>query len=191
MTAERLTPEQIAEGERFLDDADALDAGKGFNVFARADSNGWLEANARAIFATLHAQGERIKELEPWKDAIMDAAVVHWTLAAGHEDNPRMAVHALMCCAAEWAQDPEIDSGAAKLRDTYLAERDAAIRRAGALAAQFSRLPPYDEDGFYVDHGQWGRERASVAAVMDSLRGALAAIDAAIASERDANANLD
>ena len=60
---------------------------------------------------------------------------------------------------------------------------DAALARANALAAQFDRLPPYDEEGFYIDHGQWGRESVSVADVMDSLRGALAAIDAARAQE--------
>lgn len=50
-----------------------------------------------------------------WKDAIIDAAIVHWTLAAGHEDDPRAAVNALLRCAAQQALDPLISGDAQEL----------------------------------------------------------------------------
>lgn len=58
-------------------------------------------------------------------------------------------------------------------------ELEAELARAreerDALLATLNRLPPYDADGFYIDHGEHGKQPVSVADVMDSLRGAIAA----------------
>ncbi len=78
------------------------------------------------------------------------------------------------------------------MRDTYAGRRDhqpdaeaectdlrARLAAAEAEVARFrrliDRLPPYDETGFYISHGEWGNEAVSVKDVMDSLRAALAA----------------
>ena len=55
------------------------------------------------------------EEKNPWKHAIMDAAVVHWTLEKDHEHDPRAAVNALICMAADQALDPSISEDARKL----------------------------------------------------------------------------
>lgn len=54
------------------------------------------------------------EEKNPWKHAIMDAAVVHWTLEKDHEHDPRAAVNALICMAANQALDPSISEDARK-----------------------------------------------------------------------------
>ena len=46
----------------------------------------------------------------PWKSAIIDAAVVGWTYSKDHDTNPRAAVHALLVMEAQMAQDPTINS---------------------------------------------------------------------------------
>ena len=51
----------------------------------------------------------------PWKRAIIDAAVVHWTLTKEHETNPWAAVNALLDMCAQMALDPLISGGAAEL----------------------------------------------------------------------------
>lgn len=51
----------------------------------------------------------------PWKRAIIDAAVVNWTLAKEHESDPRAAVNALLDMCAQMALDPLISSEAAEL----------------------------------------------------------------------------
>lgn len=51
----------------------------------------------------------------PWKRAIIDAAVVNWTLTKEHETDPRSAVNALLTMCAQMALDPLISSEAAEL----------------------------------------------------------------------------
>lgn len=51
----------------------------------------------------------------PWKRAIIDAAVVNWTLTKEHESDPSSAVNALLCIAAQMSLDPSISGDAAEL----------------------------------------------------------------------------
>ena len=52
------------------------------------------------------------------------------------------------------------------------ARYDKIAADALALHSLISRLPWYDAEGFYIDHGEHGKERVSVKDVMDSFIGA-------------------
>lgn len=51
----------------------------------------------------------------PWKSAIIEAAVVGWTYSNDHDTNPRAAVHELLVMEAQMALDPLISGEAATL----------------------------------------------------------------------------
>lgn len=56
----------------------------------------------------------RVHELQAWKDAVIDAAVVNWTFTKEHENNPRLAIAALLAQAQKEALDPVISKEAAE-----------------------------------------------------------------------------
>jgi hypothetical protein len=56
-------------------------------------------------------------ELEQWKAAVIDAAVVGWTYKTEHENDPRAAINALLCHAQQIALDPCVSPEAKALHD--------------------------------------------------------------------------
>lgn len=68
-----------------------------------------------AIKAVLKSEGKPVLWSD-WKDAIIDAAVVNWTLAEDHESNPKAAVGALLAYVEQLALDPSVSKPAAQWR---------------------------------------------------------------------------
>ena len=60
-------------------------------------------------------------DLQRWKDAVIDALVVSYTLNAENENDPRRALNDLAAWAQMVALDPAVSLAAAELRDTYKA----------------------------------------------------------------------
>ena len=56
-------------------------------------------------------------EVDTWRNAVVDAAIVNWTYTAEDEKNPYLAVCKLLACAAQEALDPAISLEAKKLHD--------------------------------------------------------------------------
>jgi hypothetical protein len=56
-------------------------------------------------------------EINPWKDAIIDAHVVNFSYRKEHEDNPKKALSDLIGYEVELALDPKISESAQKLID--------------------------------------------------------------------------
>lgn len=65
-------------------------------------------------------------EVDKWRNAVVDAAVINWTYAKEDEENPYLAVCKLLACAAQEALDPQISLEAKKLHDR-IAELEALI----------------------------------------------------------------
>lgn len=72
--------------------------------------------------------------IERWKQAVIDAAVVHWTLQKEHEDDPRAAIDALLRMAQKEALDPLI-SGSARAIERAAVER--LVKKARAVVVGF------------------------------------------------------
>lgn len=75
---------------------------------------------------------EAVQRIAGWYAALDDALVVHWCWKPGHDTDPRKALNDLICDQMSIALDPAVSEEAATLRDTYLAERDAALAAAVA-----------------------------------------------------------
>lgn len=101
---------------------------KEFPVSAR-----WEISPPTEIDALRAERDAAVAERDRWKSAIIDAAVVGWTYREEHEDDPRAAVNALLCHAA----DVDRDRLLAALRPFgkyYVPEE--AYRAAAALVAE-------------------------------------------------------
>jgi hypothetical protein len=68
---------------------------------------------------------EQVQELQQWKDAITDAAVVNWTLSKENAEDPKRAINDLLCMAEQQALDPLISEPAAKLHQQIQGLRKA------------------------------------------------------------------
>ncbi len=62
------------------------------------------------------------ENLNPWKRAIIDAAVVNWSYKIEHEGDPRAALNDLLYISNQYALDPQVSEDADKLRKLYAAE---------------------------------------------------------------------
>lgn len=140
--------------------------GDGEQVMVPAPDGPWVlyadHESATAVLRDAHARltaerdGARA-ELAKWKDAIIDAAVVNWTYQKAREDDPRAAVHALLCQAQLEALDPAISETAAKLK------AEGAREALDKMTALMQKQP----DGRYLDAAEtwnallaWLRTRA-------------------------------
>ena len=87
----------------------------------------------------------RLEELEAWREAIIDAAVVNWTYRAEHDTNPRAAVHDLLALVGAMALDPAVSLDAKRLHDraeqaeAQNARLRAALEQLRDLALQCER----------------------------------------------------
>ncbi len=74
---------------------------------------------------------EAEQQLQRWKEAVIDAAVVNWTYRKAHENDPRAAINALLCQAQLEALDPTISEYAEKLhaRIHELEQQLAEVKR--------------------------------------------------------------
>ena len=84
-------------------------------VIHRGDS---IPAVVRADPATirwLHSLEAEAASLREWKQAVIDAGVVNWTLSTEWENDPRRAIQDLIVMAGEIALDPTVSEEAAKL----------------------------------------------------------------------------
>jgi len=83
------------------------------------------------------AEREPGRGVNPWRDAVIDAAVVGWTYRAEHETDPRAAINVLLAHAQAIALDPAVSPEARALVErAEAAERrqqtdEATLRRAG------------------------------------------------------------
>jgi len=59
----------------------------------------------------------KCRELEGWKQAVIDAAVINWTLTKENKDDPRKAINDLLVMAEQQALDPLISKPAAELHN--------------------------------------------------------------------------
>jgi hypothetical protein len=96
-----------------------------------------------------------VAELNPWKEAIIDAAVVDWVYTADMEDDPRKAVNALLSMAALIALDPAVSKDAQALVDRGRAECAAELARWRRAA---ERAGIYDLDIYEMTSGLVFRE---------------------------------
>lgn len=74
------------------------------------------------IVTAIRAQDAvRIAELEKWKDAIVDAGVVNWTLSEENANDPRRAVGDLLTLQTQIALDPKVSQPADELHSRIAA----------------------------------------------------------------------
>lgn len=156
-----LSEQEIAEGERYLQHASRPDA---TDAFERTNLEHWLVIRAKRIFATIRADRARIAELER-------------QLAERTRERDE---------AQRFRQIAETIQGRLNIRLGQVeAERDAAVRRAGAAGRDAGRLDHLLRAFFYAD-GAWMASHC-FDIHKDGLR---AAIDAAMSGEEKPNANL-
>jgi hypothetical protein len=69
-------------------------------------------------------------QLDAWKTAVLDAAIVDWVYTAEHETNPRKAINDLLAHQITLALDPAVSADAKAWQDRLVAaedERDKAV----------------------------------------------------------------
>lgn len=84
-----------------------------------------------------------VTEMLRWKDAVIDAGVVNWTLSTENKDDPRKAINDLLCQVRLESLDPAISKPAAEWRDRIEkaeAERDALIAQIEGLREKVMAL---------------------------------------------------
>lgn len=92
-----------------------------FNSMSSRQEMGRLSRKALETEDDLSALATHDAELlndearNPWKRAIIDAAVVNWTYNKKHETDPHAAVNALLCMCSQMALDPLISKDAEEL----------------------------------------------------------------------------
>ena len=68
-----------------------------------------------------------------WKEAVIDALVIHWCLNKENRDDPRRAISDLLTINAAWALDERISKAAADLiqlgRDLQIADSNLILGR--------------------------------------------------------------
>lgn len=79
---------------------------------------------------SLKAENE---ELRGWKNAVIDALVINWALADGHDDDPRKALADLIACEISMYNDPAISEPADLQRQLDEAKAERALLAASAL----------------------------------------------------------
>lgn len=93
------------------------------------------EADYEACKKVDHAFVEAMKitlknaeaERDLWKNAVIDGCVVRHIYTKEHDTDPRKALNDCAVWDQQAAIDPAISEDAQRLRDTYKAERDAAV----------------------------------------------------------------
>ena len=65
----------------------------------------WTPSEVYRLRDELARQAATIAELQQWKNAVIDAAVVNWTLSGDDETNPRGCVNKLICHALDQERD--------------------------------------------------------------------------------------
>ena len=66
-----------------------------------------------------------------WREAVIDALVINWTLDSTNENNPRKALQDLIRIETEMALDPKISGAAQALIDRGVEEEKARWRQGG------------------------------------------------------------
>ena len=124
--------------------------------------------------STCHGTGQRniadglsvmefVQRLAKWYTALDDALVVGWCWNKDHDTDPRKALNALVCANTRIALDPSVSEEAAKLRDTYLAERDELREQVAKLREALARIA--SDEPFIVQCGGGIDVAASMQAV--------------------------
>ena len=163
--------------ERLIDAVLAFAAERGrAERKSRFDVIGAATQDINELRAHLAAAQAEVEWLRGWKDAVIDAAVVSWTLKPEHENDPRAAVNDLLAWTSSVALDPLVSEPAAELHaraeisESRLAAAREAITGRALHAAYCIHLRPYDECA------QMHRDGDEEAA--ERLRAALTAPDA-------------
>ena len=75
---------------------------------------------------TSDAPEAEVKALKPWKEAVLDAGVVHWTLDETNADDPAKLIRDTVALVIQQAADPAISEMAAEVK-ALREERDELV----------------------------------------------------------------
>jgi len=99
----------------------------------------WMRALEAGDAAAVDTVCDVLEEATKWKEAVIDAAVVDWTLTAENVNNPRKCVEDVLAWQSKLALDPAVSKEAHDLHD--------ALEQAQRSLAECYRLSGADPDG--------------------------------------------
>jgi predicted nuclease with TOPRIM domain len=97
-----------------------------------------LERDYKQCFESHSDLRQRLDEAQAWKNAVIEAAVVDWTLSTENKDNPRRAINDLLVHRQQIALDPRVSQQAhdmVKRAEKAEQQRDDAQRTLDSVIA--------------------------------------------------------
>ncbi len=128
-----------------------------------------LEATRDALREVSEELARVKAERDLWQNAVIDGCVTRHIYTKEHDTDPRRALNDCAVWDHQVALDPAVSKDAEKLRDTYKAERDEAVRD----AERYRHI--FEDERFSLALHSDGKERE----YLDSKKDGDAAIDAA------------